>query len=258
MFSLIRSLFPWGLLFLGGVSILSGATTLLRPIETEATTVSITWLEAGQMPEPRWLEVTDGVLYWPGAFQITEAWTHQETGQTAFTTSNDWYVPLVSAQRAGELLQSNQRSLRGCKVVVRVADADGKKMFSKGLRAMMLTPFTAKGRTTIATRLESSLVEHLEENVSTLDLTSTLVLDHGDRPMQAGEAQVSLVIGLVFATPGFLWIRWRRKRKRLAAAQVLPADVSPTFERPPPVEFDSPIAAPDPERELVGAGERRG
>ncbi|QOV91680.1 hypothetical protein [Humisphaera borealis] len=206
MLSLGWRLLPY-LMVLGGLILLLGTLpVLIGGAETTPTSVAVADVSV-ESPKAKWLKLTGGGLYLPGA--IVDEEIKKSTGARK---TKAWYVPLIpeseAVERAKSIVNGTTRPSPGKLVLVRF-DPD------EFLRSYPTPENLKPGDVFRAVQVEglrsSNILfpERLKDFVRSelqLPLESVVVVKFGDKPLQRESAMTmtGVLAGLVFV--GVLWI----------------------------------------------------
>jgi len=207
-------LLPYALVVAGAIMCLIGARVIFSNVETSPTEVPIQSLEKGELPEAKWLKITDGRLYWPeGVRQGVRTKKGEELEALAH------YVPLVSEGTVRLWLASHkgQRpvSYDHCRVIVRLSGEFVKERFPEMADGKVEHPsdaaslFEVSGTRQSATELPKVVKSALAEGVVNVDFAKLCVVDHGSQPMQRTDALPLICLGVFCLATGSLWTRAR-------------------------------------------------
>jgi hypothetical protein len=230
------------LILTGSVLAVIGFSALLQKTETQSTTVSITALEKGEIPDARWLRVTGGHLYWGGRINRVKTDRRGNEQKTTF------YVPLASeAQAAAWAARESaggKSALANCRVLVALDPATMRTKFPAeyaGTGENLTTPFDPEGTSHPASAADRDLREFLSANFTDVNLEQLRLLNEGRSPMQKGTAAVLLAAGLALVGVGVLLWRRKRARRNLSPPMVPPAMVPPGGYPPYPAGAVPPL-----------------
>ncbi len=227
MYRLVFRLFPYVLTLLGGLLLLTGGVAVLGEAEEEATDATITTVTQ-DAPRERWLNLTDGVLFIPGA--VEDRSVNKDTGAKKLKRV---YVPYVSsveatarmvhltapqsggaaADEASEVTAVSRELpfVPKMLVMVRFRPDDYLKFYSPSDKVSGKDLFKRVSVSGVR-RPTSILPRRLKDFVRAelkLPLEKVVVIDYGSEPLQKGAAAVFAVIGAVLGALGLLWIRSR-------------------------------------------------
>lgn len=211
---MILRLLPYALL-LGGLFFLAGSLpTAISGGESTYTPASIADVTT-TVPPQRWLKLTGGGLYLPGAF--VEERTRKSTGKTS---TRAWFVPLITEaeakQRAAALVAGTPPPPPAKLVVIRFDPRDFQLRYPRPDDPSPEDVF--KPAEIIGTRASNLLfpprMENFIKNELKMPLESVVVIKNGDRPLQRDDAISMATFFGACAAAGLLWIifRWRPRK----------------------------------------------
>jgi hypothetical protein len=218
------------LLIIAGLALtIVGVSSITGKSEEQPTAISITALESGQKPDAKWLKVTDGELFFPAFAKDTR--TDSSGNQT---DGVNYYFPLGSKEQMRKWLlasSSGKISITGCKVIVsidrEVVKTKWPELIDGKLTTRFSAPFTPDGTVVAGDTASHKLRDYYHKDFPDLDLSNTLILSNGDKPLQRDRALWMLVAGIVMVVAGVMIWRVKRHRRRQDAAMLAGAGMPP-------------------------------
>ncbi|MBK8976021.1 MAG: hypothetical protein IPM29_08850 [Planctomycetes bacterium] len=211
MISLLFRLFPYLLATVAAFMTIAAIATLAGDPETAPERVTIEQLEAGSVPAQSWIEVADGVAYWPEAVeQVRERRNGSDSKLEAV------FVPIVSRVLADawEAAQDAGRPVpyTDCRLVASLSAREYESIKAGQAEANSgPAPFVVSGERGLVSGLSAKVLAAMRDGTTDLVPERIMLVDFGSKPLQKDQAGVMLFVGLGLLTVGLLWIRARRR-----------------------------------------------